>query len=199
MSPLPGAMADRALLERILQESAVQRQASPPSLGEYAAALQEALVGWLSRHAPPLASFLDSRVAEVLLWLGVAAVLAGLVVHLLRRLQGRPVAAPDLALPPVRKESGPERDPAAWRRELEARLLRGDVAAALEALWWWLARSLCGPRVDASWTSRELLDEARRADLRPLANALDRLAYGERTPTDAEVRGLLGRFEESLA
>lgn len=199
MSPLPAAAADRALLERILRESGLARQASPPSLAEYAAAIQEALMDWFAGRAPSLAWLLDSRVAQAVLWLVVAAILAGLTVQLLRWRHGRPAAAPSLALRPPRKEGLPESDHAAWRREIEARLLRGDVAGALEAVWWWLARSLCGPAADASWTSRELVAQARRGDLRSLTNALDRMAYGERAPSAAEVRGLLARFEESLA
>jgi hypothetical protein len=90
------------------------------------------------------------------------------------------------------------RDAAAWRDELEGRLLAGDVAGALEAAWWWLARSLLGDAVDAAWTGREVLDRAGRPDLLPLVRRLDLLAYGPRRPRVEEVRGYARTLAEVL-
>jgi hypothetical protein len=73
------------------------------------------------------------------------------------------------------------------------------VEAALEAVWWWLAVSTMSREVDASWTSRELLEAAGRPDLRPLARDLDRMAYGPTRPSPGDVRQLVSGLEVGLA
>jgi hypothetical protein len=82
---------------------------------------------------------------------------------------------------------------------LDARLAAGDVAAALEALWWWFARSASTADVDPSWTSRELLAHCGRHDLTPLALGLDRLLYGPARPGSVELRTFIARAEAGLA
>ena len=72
------------------------------------------------------------------------------------------------------------------------------MAAACEALWWWLARSLLADPVEASWTSRELLVHAGRRDLTPGVRHLDRLIYGAVPPSPDDVRGLWGELREAL-
>jgi hypothetical protein len=89
-------------------------------------------------------------------------------------------------------------DAAGWRAELERRLAGGRVAEALEAAWWWLARSLAGDRVEPDWTSRDLMARAQRPDLLPLVRRLDGLTYGPRRPALDDVRSLIGRLEEAL-
>lgn len=198
MSPIPQAAADRVLLERILRESAVDRRPPSASYMEYLTNLLQALTGWLANHARPLAGMLSSDVARIVLWLVVAGIFVALALLLVRRVRAvrrRPSPAPDA----TRRPDVPERDHSGWRREIDARLLRGDMAAALEALWWWLARALCGPRAEGSWTSRELLAQAGRGDLRPLTNTLDRMVYGAGAPNADQVRRLLKHLEESLA
>jgi hypothetical protein len=91
------------------------------------------------------------------------------------------------------------RDAAAWRAELERRLAAGRIPEALEALWWWLARSLAGGEAEADWTSRDLVARSRREDLRGLVRRLDAFTYGPRQPGVEDLRGLLGRLEEALA
>ena len=88
---------------------------------------------------------------------------------------------------------------AEWRRELDRRLDAGDVAGALQALWWFLARSVASGEVLPSWTSGELLARARRPELRPLAVQLDRFRYGPLDPAPSDVRELTARFEQALA
>ncbi|HKV07780.1 MAG TPA: hypothetical protein VJ725_06570, partial [Thermoanaerobaculia bacterium] len=86
-----------------------------------------------------------------------------------------------------------------WRAELERRLAAGRAAEALEAAWWWLARSVAGDRVEPDWTSRDLLAQTRRADLTDVVRRLDVLTYGPERPGLDEVRTLVGRLEAVLA
>jgi len=74
----------------------------------------------------------------------------------------------------------------------------GKIPEALEALWWWLARTLTGGEAEPDWTSRDLVARSGREDLRELARRLDAFTYGPRPPQVSELRGLVGRFEESL-
>jgi len=197
VTPLPQAVADRALLARVFQENELVQQVPAPSWSDYLAAVQAALADWLSQGVPGLFSLMDARLAQALLWLLLALVAAILGVQMLRAVgQGRrrPAALAVTASVPGPPPPGTDR-----RREIEACLGRGDVPAAVQALWWWLAGSLCGADVDASWTSRELLARAQRVDLGPLARALDRMAYAARRPAAAEVRELVARFEAALA
>jgi hypothetical protein len=197
----PIAAADRAVLERVLAASHVARVPEPPAssyFGELATAFNEAVVAALLRGAR---MFHLSRTAFlVLAALAVLAMLAlalrALLPAFLRagrarrpRPYGERVALP---APP------PELDAAAWRAVLEARLAAGEPAAALLALWWWLARSLAGSRAEADWTSRELMAQARRPDLAPLAQRLDALTYGPGQPSLDDLRTLVGRLEAAL-
>src|SRR3954463_308294 len=95
-------------------------------------------------------------------------------------------------------------DAAGWRAELERRLAEGRIPEALEALWWWLARSLAGAEAEPDWTSRDLGARSRRKglqrdQLRDLVRRLDAFTYGPRPPAADDLRALLGRLEESLA
>jgi hypothetical protein len=120
----------------------------------------------------------------------LVALLLFLLVQLLRRvLRRRRVSAGD-----GRVTSGPARRPAAkacdWAEELRQRLARGDVAGALEALWWWLATAVGMPSADAAWTSGELLRHAGRGDLRRPVRRLDHLIYGPEPPRPDDVEAL---------
>jgi hypothetical protein len=195
----PIAAADRAVLARVLAASHIDRAPVPPSssyLGELATAFSEAVTAALMRGAR---MFHLSRTAFLVLAALVVLVMLGLAIRALlpalrRARQARPAAEAAVQASPA----VPERDAAAWRVELEARLAAGETAAALVALWWWLARSLAGRRAEADWTSRELVVQARRPDLAPLARRLDALTYGPGHPTVEEVRALAGRLEAAL-
>ncbi len=108
--------------------------------------------------------------------------------------------APKGAEPAVARASvdQPARDAKAWRRRLDEALAAGDVPGALEAAWWWLARSLGAEVVDPAWTSGELVRRCRRDDLRPPVGVLDGLTFGPRLPSVAEVRSLVARLEGAL-
>lgn len=196
------AHADRELLERVLRETGVERVLPGPSWNGYVTALLEAFAGWLADRLGPLRDLVGTRATELgHLAQGLLIVVLLLLLALLLRLLWLAARRrPPPARPAVAREERalPERDREAWKQELERRVTEGDVAGALVALWWLFARSVCGARVDSSWTSRELLERSGRSELRPLARALDQMTYGSRRPTLDEVRGLLGRLEEAL-
>jgi hypothetical protein len=183
----------------VLASSRVERSPVPPEgsyLDELARAFQravlDALLGgarWLHVSAPVMK--------------GIVAVLAALVVLLILRAvlarTGRKAPEPRGSSLAARPAAAPPRDAAAWRAELERRLVAGRIPDALEALWWWLARSLAGPEAEADWTSRDLVARSQGEDLRALVRRLDAFAYGPRPPGVEDLRGLVGRLEEALA
>ncbi len=80
------------------------------------------------------------------------------------------------------------------RRRLEA----GDVSAAVEALWWWLASGLVADRAEPSWTSRELVARAGRQDLLADVRRLDRMMYGAARPSADDVSRLWSDLREAV-
>ena len=191
--------ADRALLERLLTQTGVERDPAPPQssyLAELYRTLMQALMELVERGSQAL------RVdRDVLLWIVVA--LAALVLALaaralLPRLRRRSQAAgaPEVVrhdLPPV------DWDAAAWRAELERCLAEERLRDALRAAWWWLARSVAGAQVAPDWTSRELLARTprmRRRDLRDLLLRLDVLTYGADRPGLADLRRVAEEIEQ---
>jgi hypothetical protein len=190
--------ADRALMDRVLAESGVERVAVPPEtsyLGELFRAAQRAVLDALLRGSEML-----SLPREAVQWMaGALVVLAVLLLAraLLsrRRRRGReePGSTSQLGAAPAAW------DAAAWRAELERRLGDGRIAEALEALWWWLARSVAGEKAERDWTGRDLVARARREDLRELVRRLDAFTYGPRRPAVEDLRRLLGRLEEALS
>ncbi|HEY6324018.1 MAG TPA: hypothetical protein VJA16_20945 [Thermoanaerobaculia bacterium] len=202
------ALADRALLGRLLAGSRVERRPEPPDasyLRDLAASLYTAL-----------AKLIESATGRLGLpgWLlnGIAVALAAVVVALLarawwarrRRARGsgpgvEGPAADEAAAGGGRAGEGELLDAAAWRFELERRLAEQQLPEALRAAWWWLARSLAGTGAQPTWTGRELLLWSRREDLRELVRQLDRLTYGPRPPAAEEVRQLAARLEAALA
>lgn len=173
----------------------------PPAssyLGELGRALQEALVQALVRGARML--HLSKGIFYALA--AAVAVLALLLIAraLLPRLRRRPrtLERGELASTPAPAPAA-ALDAAGWRKELERRLAEGRIPEALEALWWWLARSLAGAAAEPDWTSRDLVARSRREDLRDLIRRLDLLTYGPLPPAVEDLRGLLGRLEERLA
>lgn len=191
---------DRALLERLLADTRVQTTQPGPSAADYLATLAEAVARWLGDKVELLGGLL--QIPPVLLygaaWTLLALVIVVLsltVVRIVRRRRQAPAAASPvlgeaLPLPATRPE--------AWAQELERRLQGADPRAALEALWWWLARALKGTEAEPSWTTRELLQRAGRADLSAEGRVLDRLLYGAAPPAMTEVRGLASRLQRSL-
>jgi hypothetical protein len=196
-------------MERVLAETRVERVPVPPEtsyLGELFRAAQNAILEAILRGGEMLN--LPRWALEGLAW-GLAAVAVLLILRVVvLRLRRREKA--------VREEGGGSltalgipaaaRDAAAWRAELDRRLADGRITDALEALWWWLARSLAGERAEADWTSRDLVAQARRQDLREgtreslrdIVRRLDAFTYGPRPPGVEDLRRLVGRLEEVL-
>jgi hypothetical protein len=189
-------------MERVLAETRVERVPVPPEtsyLAELFRAAQKALLDAILRggrmlNVPP-------RVLEGIVWaLAVLAVLLILRVVVLRLRRRDKTGQGDdggalmaLGIPAA------ARDAAAWRAELERRLADGRIADALEALWWWLARSLAGDRAEPDWTSRDLVARAQRQEIRDLVRRLDAFTYGPRQPGVDDLRRLVGRLEEVLS
>ncbi|MCP4657846.1 MAG: hypothetical protein GY856_20760, partial [bacterium] len=105
-------------------------------------------------------------------------------------------ASPIRVLPPTERSDG--RSQERWEAELGRHLAGGDVTAALEALWWWLACGLLPRDVDPSWTTRELISHAGRWDLAAWVRRLDRMIYGAEPPAVDEVRRFWGDLREVL-
>ena len=130
--------------------------------------------------------------AAVALFLAVRALLPRL------RRGRRPQTPEALAGVAAATAAGRALDAAGWRAELDRRLAAGRTAEALEAAWWWLARSLAGSRAEPDWTSRDLMTRVGRPDLAGLVRRLDAFIYGPRRPALDDVRGLVARLEEAL-
>jgi len=186
-------------MERVLASSGVERAPVPAEssyLGELGRAARQALMEALMKAGEAL--HLSPRV----LWAAVA-LLAALVFLLiaravLARLRRRTVVE-EMAAAAAGSAPRAPLAAAGWRAELERRLAEGRTPDALEALWWWLARSLAGPEAAADWTSRDLVARSRRDDLRHLVRRLDAFTYGPRPPEIEDLRGLVGRLEAALA
>jgi hypothetical protein len=192
------------LVERILVESGVDRTVPPPGWVGYFMALAEAFVEWSSGWFPGLRGLssistkLGPRTTLLLTAVLLLILCALLRVAVLSR-RTRRAAPPPPALSPSLARTSPDRDRAAWRQEIDRRLAARDISGALEALWWWFARSVSSSHVDPSWTSRELLVCCGRGDLATFARALDRLLYGAERPGSEDLRRFLQGLEEALA
>jgi hypothetical protein len=193
------APAERTVLERVLADSAVERVPAPPEssyFGELAQRAQMALLDLLVKGGNMLRL---PRPVYLAITLGLAAIALFLLLRLLLpRLRRRAMIqetgdVTELDLPPAARSA------AAWRAELERHLAEGRVAEALEALWWWLARSVAAGKVEPDWTSRDLVTRSRREDLRDLVRRLDAFTYGPRRPAVEDLRRLVGGVEEALA
>ncbi len=191
--------AERAVLDRVLAESKVERMPAPPEasyFGELSGMAQRAVMNLLARGGEMLN--LPRRVYQAIA-LGLAALAAVLLLRLLvpglrrRKARREEGAVAGIDLPPAARGAD------AWRAELERRLAEGHIAEALEALWWWLARSVAAGQAEPAWTSRDLVARSRREDLRDLVRRLDAFTYGPRRPAVEELRRLVGGLEEVLS
>ncbi len=194
--------ADRALLERVLASSGVERTPAPPEssyAGELVRAAVEILMAAVKRGAGML--HLSQTALTTAVFVAVAVALFLVVRALLPRLRrGRRPQVPAVlaGVAATTATTGRELDAAGWRAELERRLAAGRTAEALEAVWWWLARSLAGSRAEPDWTSRDLMTQAGRPDVAGLIRRLDAFIYGPCRPALEDVRGLVARLEEAL-
>jgi hypothetical protein len=196
----PSASADRALLERVLAETGVERAPARPATVEYLQVWSEAVRLWLERFLGRHPGLWENVTwgLTVTAWLLVGAAVALLVFAIVRLARRRRRAQEKTVVAIAPSVLSPRPDREEWRRELERRLAAGDLDGALEALWWWFAASLVR-EIDPSWTSQQLLLEARRPDLGFAAVELDRALYGPRRPRADDVSALVTRLEASLA
>jgi hypothetical protein len=189
-------------MEHVLASSGVERTPVPAEssyLGELGRAAQQFLMEALRRagealHLSPGVLWAVVALFAVLVFLLIARAVFSRFRH---RAVGRDTEAVAAGSAPA--ASTAPWDAAGWRAELERRLAEGRTPDALEALWWWLARSLAGPEAAADWTSRDLVARSRRDDLRHLVRRLDAFTYGPRPPEIEDLRGLVGRLEAALA
>jgi hypothetical protein len=195
--------ADHALVERIVAETRVETTPVTPGWTGWIEALSTAALQWIGDRIPgmPRLDWLAESAGPAAKVVGV--MLVGVLLYLIARLliagrAARPTRPPAAAAARSHAAAAPGRDAASWRREFERRLADGDLPAALRALWWWFARAVSPGHVDESWTTRELLARCGRADLGPLAGALDQWLYGTRKPGGDELAGFLGRAEAAL-
>ncbi len=204
-APLKPAPADLELMEQILAESRVDTAVHRPSAGQYLAHLirvfQESFVDLLARASNRLR---DSE--QILRWSGgILIAAAGLAVALglgtlLRSRLGKERPPRETSRSAETSSPVPERwGAAAWHQEIDKRLAANNIPGALEAVWWWAARSLIGARADPSWTSKELTRRARRPELTPALRCLDSMIYGSATPSALRVRNLLADLEAQVS
>ncbi len=197
--------ADRELIQGIVREGAIDTSVPRRGVMAYLAHLTNRLLIFLTDLLRPLGRYTQGAGIAVGRTAVAAALLTASVLlclgtrSLLRRRRPRPASPPSssaLADPELPLRAW---DTARWRQELQDRIERSDVAGSLEALWWWLARSLLGERVMVSWTSSDLLSGANRAGLKEPVRRLERMMYGSRRPPLDEVRDLLQSLERQLA
>lgn len=217
--PLAPAAAAHAQLEEIARAEAIQTVPDRPGLVRYAldlgATLVDAIERFFERYRPGTFDdlFAVARVGALILLAVALALLTATVVRALLDSRRRRQPAPEAdAVVPVAAAAADRpggRSRAAWAEELRRRLESDDAAGACHALWWWLAAVLVPgvaeaalPRaalpVGASWTSRELVARAGRADLSAPVRRLDRMLYGAARPGVEDVRRLWADLEEAV-
>ncbi len=197
--------ADREQLRQIMVERRIESTSRQPGLSLYmrdaALAFSRWMAGVLELLMPRFSRLLAGSWAEPLLKLLLALLamllLAYLVPFVVRRWLRRQVAEqqPVWELP---EDDSPDPLDPRWEAELRQRLERGEIAAAIEALWWWLARRLVGADAEPSWTSRELITRADRRDLMPSVRRLDRMIYAEGQPSADDVSNLWHDLREAV-
>lgn len=201
--PVPAA-ADRQRLDRILTEGRMVRREPSPSWTEWIYHLSARLGIWL---AGLLAGGLSATrrwglLWTVLLWSAFTLTLAAVLLWLFRWVRallggsGRGDAPGEVRAPAAARPD--PRSAGEWRRALDEHLAAGRLEEALEAAWWWLARSLTAGRADPSWTGGELMRRAGRLDLAPAVARFDRLAYGPAPPSGPEIASLVEELDRRL-
>jgi hypothetical protein len=196
--------ADSELVEKLARENAVDTAVPRRGVLAYLGHLGHRLAMWLielllqplGRYAKGVGNAIGGTVV-------VAAVLTALLLlfvglrYLVRR--RRTSLAPASSAIPGAAPQLSAWDTARWRQALQHRIEESDVSGSLEAVWWWLARSLLGSRVQDSWTSGDLLSSANRGGLKEPVRRLERMMYGTRTPSLEEILDLVQSLEQKLA
>jgi len=193
-------VADRALVERILAESGVERTPEPPQ-ASYMAELWRSFWSAVGRLIDLASGMLNlSPMAQKWILAGLVgltlAAVGWMLFSLLRR--RRPVQRQPETEISALAAAAATWDAAAWRSELERCLTEERIGEALRAAWWWLARSIAGPEVEPDWTSRELAARTRRRELRDLLRRLDALTFSADRPGLPDVRRLADQIQGAL-
>jgi hypothetical protein len=205
------AGADYPLVEKLISESRVSTSAPRPSPSQYVKDLVGTVIAWIGgivSFSPGMIELL----ALVITWLALllfGIAIGVLVVLVLRMWRGRPeksrqpVSDGDLAAHSRHSATSQWDEPESCWQELQRALDQGQIADALAALWWWLARAVAGCAADATWTTRQLLAfQGSRVSAQPnlvrLCRQLDRMIYGPRMVRVDEVRELAGDLRSAL-
>jgi len=197
--------ADSELVLRLARENAVDTVVPRRGVLAYVQHLRHRLTLWFIDLLQPLGQYAKGLGNVIGGTAMVAAVLTALLLlflglrHFVRRRRSRVAADPSISAIPGPEPRIASWDTARWRQELQRRIDESDVAGSLEALWWWLARSLLGSRVQDSWTSGDLLSSSNRAGLKEPVRRLERMMYGTRSPSLEEVLDLVQSLERQLA
>lgn len=184
LPPPPWLAADAEAMRQALAEAKASEKLAGPALFDYVFDLgrwlQERIFGALEKLAPWSGRPIVEQVALYAAIGGAAlAVLTVLVVAVRRwRAARRRDEGVAVALPVSAAAATPSGDAAWWQAELQRRISQGRLRPALEAAWWWTARRLDPPGLDASWTSGELLGASGAAALRAPLRRLDRQLWG---------------------
>jgi len=196
--------ADRERIERLARDHAVETTVPSRGVLAYVGHLRRRLGLWLMDLLEPFGQYANELGGAIAKAAFAAAVLTALLLVFLGvryavRRRSRLAPDPSRSAIPGPERHAPPWDRARWRQELEHRIGESDVAGSLEAIWWWVARSLLGSRVQDSWTSGDLLSRASGAELREPVRRLERMMYGTRTPSLEEVHELVRSLERQLA
>ncbi len=195
---------DRELLRQTMIDARIASDRSRPGLTQWAQdvglAFSQWLGRWMDRVLPGfnrwLVPFIEPA-TKFLLTLLAVVLFVFLVRFIVERWRLRESASSE---PIQHLDADDEVESAAreWEDELRRHLGRGDVAAATQALWWWLAGRLAADRAEPSWTSRELVVRAGRRDLLADVHRLDRMMYDVRQPSADDIRRLWGDLREAV-
>ena len=191
--------ADPEALRRALAEAKAASELPGPSMVDYltdlARWLQERIFGALERMPwAGLPSFERITIYTALGGAGLAAVivLSAAAGRWRKRRAAREALAGAVPLPaappPLFGDAG------WWQRELERRLAEGRLRPALEAAWWWTARRLDPPGLDASWTTGDLLRESGAPRVRAPLRRLDRQLWGSGALRRDEVESVVAEL-----
>ncbi len=190
MAPEVALAADQALLEQALQQGGVVVERPSPSLLEYLGDVLRGIAFAIARAVERIFDMVGGGTTLGVLFAVILALALLFLVFVLFRLwrtRPRPLPARAEVLPAAATPAPANED---WEAKVEGHLRRGEINAALEALWWWLASRLKTPAVERSWTTRELVLRAGRRDLLRAVMPFDRLLYAAGTPGADDVRGV---------
>ena len=193
------AEVDHQLIEEIYSQTDLAESQPAPGLRTYTGHLvREALGALFSPLADRATGF-----AEVSIWLWMALGAGALVTAIVLLTQGlsRRRAARsegEAAIVGVEFEQQPRYSPQEWLGRHQRALQSGDLALALEALWWWVASIVSPPGLDSSWTTRQLRQFADGEAVRSGLRRLDELAFGAETAHHSDVLALQSSFASIL-